>query len=89
MRLILTIFYTIYYIFIYYIFQPYSFEGTIVNKIYKFLDNIIYFFAFAFYYFEIKLNLLSIGILILFLSIVSIIFYIIILRKGNKSFRVK
>lgn len=89
MPLILTIFYTIYYIFIYYIFQPYSFEGTIVNKIYKFLDNIIYFFAFAFYYFEIKLNLLNIGILILFLSIVSIIFYIIILRKGTKSFRVK
>ena len=89
MPLILTIFYTIYYIFIYYIFQPYSFEGTIVNKIYKFLDNIIYFFAFAFYYFEIKLNLLSMGLLIILLFIISIIFYIIILRKGTKSFRVK
>lgn len=89
MPLILTVFYTIYYIFIYYIFQPYSFEGTIVNKIYKFLDNIIYFFAFAFYYFEIKLNLLNMGLLIIFLFIISVIFYVIILRKGTRSFRVK
>lgn len=87
--IILSMFYSMYYLFCYYIFQPYSFEGTIVNKFSKVFDGVIWIITYFLFDYEVRFNLLSLSITTLILFIISIIFYYIIVTKGTKSFRVR
>lgn len=87
--IILSMFYSMYYLFCYYIFQPYSFDGSLVNKHTKTFDGIIWLITYFLFDNEVKFNLLSLSITTVILFIISTIFYYVIITKGTKSFRVR
>ncbi len=87
--IVLSIFYSMYHLFGYYLFQPYSFDGTVVNKFYKVFDAIIWFITYILFDNQIKLNLLYLSITTIILFVISIIFYYAIITKGTRSFRVR
>ena len=87
--LVLAVFFSIYTIATYYLLQPYSFEGTIVNKLYRFVDTIVYLAVYLLYYTGVRLNVLVTGIIIAALALISLVLYILVNKKAPKSFRVR
>ncbi len=87
--MILTIFYSIYFVAMYYLFQPYSFSGEKVNKVYSITNGIIYFLVYFIYDADITFSLPVLALMSLCLIIISVILYQITCKKAVKTFRVR
>ena len=87
--LILSVFYSLYHITTYYLFQPYAFDGTVVNKAYKALDYIVYIIVYILFDSSVVFNVKTITIITLLLFIISIVLYYLVKKKGVKTFRVR
>ena len=87
--LILSVFYSLYHISTYYLFQPYAFDGTVVNKAYKALDYIVYIIVYILFDSAIVFNVTTITLITLLLFVISIVLYYLVKKKGIKTFRVR
>ncbi len=82
-------FYTIYFVSMYYLFQPYSFSGEVVNKIYSIANSAVYFLVFFLFDADIQFSLPVLALLAVILALVSVILYQITCRQAVKRFRVR
>ena len=87
--IILSMFYSMYHISTYYLFQPYSFDGEVVNKAYKTLDYIVYLIVYILFDGGIVFNVKTMLIVTILLAVISLILYYLVKKKGVKTFRVR
>lgn len=87
--LVLAFFYSIYNLTAYYLLQPYSFDGTVVNKAYPIVDSLIYFVTYIMLDLEITISLTIFILIAIVLIIISVVLYVLVIRLAPKAFRVK
>ena len=87
--LVLAVFYSIYNLTAYYLLQPYSFDGTVVNKAYPIVDSLIYFVTYIMLDLEITISLTIFILIAIVLIIISVVLYVLVIRLAPKAFRVK
>ncbi len=86
---ILAMFYSIYNLSAYYLFQPYSFNGETVNKVYSFVDYLIYLVSYLAFYANIRFSMLTVIIITVILALVSFALYTLVIQRAPKNFRVR
>ncbi len=82
-------FYTIYFVSMYYLFQPYSFSGEAVNKVYPVTNGIIYILVYFIFDGGVQFSLPVLSLLAVFLIVISVILYQITCKQAVKRFRVR
>lgn len=87
--IICAIFYSIFNVAMYYLFQPYSFEGQIVNKAYPIIDRIIYTIAYVVFTNNVVLPDVAIIIICVILMIISVLLYVLAVKNSPRKFRVR
>ena len=88
--LVLALFYSVYYLSAYYLFQPFSFDGTIVNKTYSIVTSGIYAVAYILSDLdEVKFSIMALAIIIAVLAVLSVGLFIAVFKLAPKEFRVR
>ncbi len=87
--LVLAVFFSFFNITSYYLLQPYSFEGTVVNKTYPVIDGVFYLVSYILMEVHLTISLPVLTIITIVLAAVSAIMYVLVMKKAPKAFRVK
>ena len=88
--LVLALFYSVYYLAAYYLFQPYNYEGVIVNKTYSIVTSIIYAINYVLLQVdELVITVPALIVIIVVLAILSAVLYFAVYKFAPKEFRVR
>ena len=87
--LALAIFYCFYNITGYYLLQPYSFDGTVVNKSYPVIDGVVYAVCYILMEIHIPISLPIMAVITVLLAVISAVMYCLVMKRAPKAFRVR
>ena len=87
--LVLAVFFCFYNITSYYLLQPYSFDGTVVNKTYPIIDGVVYLISYLLMDFSIPISLPILAAVTFVLAVISAVMFVLVIRKAPKAFRVR
>ena len=87
--LVLGMFYTVYNLAAYYLMQPFSYEGKVVNRYYPIVDYVIYALTYATFHIDLEFSPLVLSIITAILLVVSIVLFVLVIKRAPKNFRVR
>ncbi|MCR5068161.1 MAG: hypothetical protein K6A14_08905 [Erysipelotrichaceae bacterium] len=87
--LVLAVFYCFYNITGYYLLQPYSFDGTVVNKAYPIIDGVVYLICYILMEIHIPISLPIMAVITALLAIISAVMYVLVMKRAPRAFRVR
>jgi hypothetical protein len=88
--LVLALFYSIYYLAAYYLFQPFSFDGTVVNRTYSIVTSVIYGISYVLSDIDdIRFSVPVLAIIIVVLAVLSAGLFAAVYKLAPKEFRVR
>lgn len=85
----LAVFYPVYNLSAYYLFQPYSYEGQVVNKAYSVVDYLVYLISYLTWQIEFRMNIYVLVFIIITCAIISAGLYSAVMKRSPRKFRVR